>query len=293
MQPHYVFIVGSFRSGTTLVRHILNSSGEISICPETQYFGYFVSSGYRKRIRRAGDLSNDTNVYTAVDTIYGFEQGAWRWLQRNVDKASFTKGLLETDRSDRAIFNLVMQLYGENKPILGEKTPSHLYHVPTLLDWFPNSKVIHTFRDPRAIFVSELKKKGRSKATQARARRFQQAGAPFVSCVLLQVTLTWIRCAHLHKKYKKRYSERYCLIRFEDLVRESEKQLELLTNFLAVDLTALNLEDVTSNSSFTNQRGKPGIDAGAADRWQEHIDPWVNRWFMFWCGKQLEQFGYT
>ena len=107
------------------------------------------------------------------------------------------------------------------------------------------------------------------------------------------MTLTWIRCAHLHKKYKKRYSERYCLIRFEDLVQETEKQLGLLSNFMQIDLTTRNLEHVTSNSSFTNQRGKPGIDAGAADRWQEHIDPWVNRWFMFWCGKQLEQFGYT
>ena len=56
MKPDYVFVVGSFRSGTTLVRRILDSSEEISICPETQFLGYFISSGYRERIAEAGTV---------------------------------------------------------------------------------------------------------------------------------------------------------------------------------------------------------------------------------------------
>ncbi len=42
--------------------------------------------------------------------------------------------------------------------MLGEKTPTHYKYVPTLLEWYPEAKIIHTFRDPRAILVSQLKK---------------------------------------------------------------------------------------------------------------------------------------
>ena len=186
-----------------------------------------------------------------------------------------------------------MQLYGANRPILGEKTPSHLFHVPTLLEWFPNTRIIHTFRDPRAIFVSESMKQRRLDATRAHSGRCAQARAPSFSPVLPQVTLTWTRCAHLHRKYTESYPDRYRLLKFEDLTQYPETQLELLSGYLGIDLTPLVLDNLTSNSSFTDRRDKPGIDSGAADRWKTHIKPWADRWFRLCCGKQLEQFGYA
>jgi len=293
MKPDYVFVVGSFRSGTTLVRKILDSSEEISICPETQFLGYFISSGYRERIAEAGDLSSDVNVSKAVEYMYSFKEGYWRWLQKNIDKAYFTERLLETDRSDRAILDLLMHLYARGKPIVGEKTPAHLYYVPTLLDWFPNAKVIHTFRDPRAIFVSELKKKEQPKFAEARHRWLQRFRPLFVFYVLLQVTLTWLRASRLHKQYQRLYPDRYRLIKFEDLLTNPEHHLRILSDFLGVELPSQVLESMTSTSSFAEKRGKPGIDTEAVRRWQRHITPWMNRWFLFWCRKQLGEFGYA
>jgi hypothetical protein len=291
MKPEYVFVVGSFRSGTTLVRNILDASEEISICPETQFLGYFISPGFLERIREAGDLSNDANVYRAVDYMYSFRESYWRWLQKNVDRVSFTQSLLETDRSDRALFDLLMRLYAKGKPIVGEKSPGHLYYVPTLLDWFPNARVIHTFRDPRAIFISELRKKRQSRFAGARHRRLQRLGL-FVPYILLQVTLTWLRAAYLHKRYQDLYPDRYCLIKFEDLLGHPERHLRLLSDFLDVELSPRILERVISNSSFTGRRGRSGVDMQAVDRWRAHIGPWINRWFLFWGRKQLREFGY-
>ena len=292
MKPEHVFIVGVFRSGTTLLRKILNNSKEISICQETGFFGSLLFPGFRKKFRQVGgEMITNEDVYEVVDFIYRTKVGQWWWILENIDKEYFTQQLLETDRSDRAIFELAMRMYARGKPIVGEKTPAHLYSVPILLDFFPNSKIIHTFRDPRAIFVSELRKKEQPiyASTHHKRLRSLRLLVPFIA---LQTTIVWLRAAHLHKRYQMIYPDRYLLIKFEDLVSHSERNLQLLGDFLKVDLPSQILEGVVSNSSFADRRGKVGIHRNAINRWQEHISPWITRVFQLFCRKQLREFGY-
>jgi hypothetical protein len=54
--------------------------------------------------------------------------------------------------------------------ILGKKTPTHYYYVSTLVEWFPEAKIIHTFRDQRAILVSTIKKVQKKKEGSLRAK---------------------------------------------------------------------------------------------------------------------------
>ena len=66
----------------------------------------------------------------------------------------FTDRLLATDLTERALFDLLLQLYVEVQcpdlqvAIRGEKTPDHLYGVATLASWFPYARFIHTFLYP-------------------------------------------------------------------------------------------------------------------------------------------------
>lgn len=291
MKPEYIFVVGSFRSGTTLVYNILNSSRDIRICWETHFLGHFLTPGFSKIIRRVGDLEDDANASHAVDFLYSINRGFWRWLRENVDKEFFTQQVLASNRDDRSIFKLLMHVYANDKLVKGEKTPSHLYYVPTLFDWFPNSKVIHTFRDPRAIFVSELRKKKKPQFSGARHQRLQRVGL-LVPYILIHVTLTWLRAVHLHRRYLKSYPHRYYLVKFEDLLNTTEQQLKLMSDFLGIELHPQLLENIPSNSSYKEKRTLSGIDVGAASRWRSEISSWVNRWFSFFCGSQLKEFGY-
>ncbi len=75
----HVFVVGLSRSGTTLVRHILNSHSKLAIAPESHYLGHqFPGAGVRAVLRRNfPDVTSDAAASTLVEFLYngGLEEG--------------------------------------------------------------------------------------------------------------------------------------------------------------------------------------------------------------------------
>ena len=118
------------------------------------------SEGTRQKFRQFGDLSDDGNVRRLVDFIYsgGMDRlsrfrgmsSHWRWVIRRVKQEDFLQAVLSSDRSERGLFTVLMKLFADRKgkPIMGEKTPSHIRYVPTLLEWFPQAKIIHMISRP-------------------------------------------------------------------------------------------------------------------------------------------------
>jgi hypothetical protein len=309
MKGDKVFIVGCGRTGSTLLREILNKSEQVCISPETYFLRRFSKVGIKKKLRDFGDLLDDENVKKLIDYLYSLEKlrrvfGSWGWLSRSVDKQYFTRRLLESDRSERAIFSLVMQSYAEVKGgnaddlILGDKTPTHLYYVPTLLEWFPGAKIIHTFRDPRGIIVSKLKKV--EKGLEGPQVRFSYLPEwlldPLITPIeVMHITKFWFDAARLHAKYEQLYPRQYHLVRFEDLITEPEKQIRQICDFLNIEFENAMLDEINivGSSYQTERRGPAGIDKKAIDRWREHINPLIRVWFSVSGRKQLKKFGYT
>jgi hypothetical protein len=299
----YIFIVGLSRSGTTLMRNILNQSDWIAISRENHFLGHLVGAeGMRQKFRKFGDLSNDENVHKLVDHLYsgGSERSSWfrrasshwRWITRRVDRQDFTQKLLETDRSERAFFILLMQLFADKKgkPIMGEKTPAHFRYVETLLNWFPEGKIIHMMRDPRGIFVSEWRRRQK----EAQSFPYQQLKRlPFLMklVILLQTTITWREGARRCLENQKRYPLNYYTQRFEDLVSDPARQVQEMCAFIGVPFQPSMLEQTVVSLGF--QEKQTGFDAGAANRWKKHITPGVDAWFRFWLGDDMNKFGYA
>ena len=161
--------MGVSRSGTTLTRRILDRHSRIGIATENHYLGHLLAwEGARHYFRRLGDLHDDATVRRMVDLIYSpeFQRRSrlrelspyWRWLTERVPRADIEARLPASDRTERGIFEAFLRIYADRrgKAIMGEKTPAHLAYVETLLEWFPDARVVHCMRDPRAIYVSEL-----------------------------------------------------------------------------------------------------------------------------------------
>ena len=299
----YIFIVGLSRSGTTLMRNILNQSDWIAISRENHFLGHLVGAeGMRQKFRKFGDLSNDQNVHKLVDHLYsgGSERSSWfrrasshwRWITRRVDRNEFAQKLLETDRSERAFFILLMQLFADKKgkPIMGEKTPAHFRYVETLLNWFPEAKIIHMMRDPRGIFISEW----RRRQTEAQSFPYQQLKRlPFLMklVILLQTTITWREGARRCRENQQKYPNNYYTQSFENLVSNPEMQIKELCAYIGVPFQPAMLEQTVVSMGF--QEKQTGFDSGAANRWKKHMTPWIDAWFRLWLRKDMEIFGYS
>lgn len=309
MSQEHVFIVGCARSGTSLLRLILSQSERICIAPETHYIRRFTSIG-RRRSKGSGNLADVQNLERMIDSMYSGRQAAestyWRWLQRTVDRQSFLERVRALNGTEQALFGLLMQLYAEKKKggtadglVLGEKTPSHFNHIPTLLEWFPRAKVIHTFRDPRAILVSELKKM-RKKGQEGPKRVFRSMPGWMLEPLelpfeLVHTTHSWLNAARWHAYCEECYPENYAMVRFEDLVTEPEQQIRRLCNFLnvAFEPAMVGEVQVIGSGYQTQHRGAAGFDQGALYRWKANLHPAVGLWFAIIGGEQLKKFGYA
>ena len=304
METKFIFIVGVSRSGTTLMRGVLNRSDQIAISNENHFLGHLIpSEGVRYKFRRFGDLSDDENVQRLVDYIYSgqFEKSSkhrmisyhWRWIIKEVDREDFLQRILDSDRSERALFTVMMQVFADHwgKPIMGEKTPAHFRYVPTLMEWFPDGKIIHMLRDPRAIFISELRRRTELPAITPPFKQLKQIDFLFKLYIVLQTTVVWFESVLRCSKYKRIDPDNYYLLKFEDLVSDPEKHIRQVCDFLGVEFQDKMLWQKVVSQGF--QLGQPGFDTQAAIRWKKHIDPWISTWFSFWFRKYLKEFGYV
>lgn len=303
MPTKFIFIVGVSRSGTTLITRVLNRSHQIAISNENHFLGHLIpSEGVRFKFKKFGDLSDDDNVRKLVNYLYSedFERDSkhrrvsyhWRWIREWVDREDYLRRILNSDRSERALFVVMMQVFADHlgASIAGEKTPVHLRYVPTLVEWFPDGKIIHMLRDPRGIFVSELRRR-KELPTTPPFKQLKRFGSLFKLYILLQTTAIWFESVKRYYKYKRAYPDNYYLLRFEDLVGDPENHIRQVCDFLEVEFQGKMLEQKVVSRGFKS--GQSGFDAQAATRWKEHIDPWINTWFLFWFKKYLKEFGYA
>jgi len=142
-----IFIVGPGRSGTTLVRSILSAHSRISITPEMQFMQWV---DQREDVRKAPrDFEAFWKEYTS-----------WvRFTDLNVDPGRCLELIGQQGSRDfQNIFKAVLAAYAEKTGAarVGEKSPSHVRYIGTLLEWFPNSRIIIMLRDPRAVVSSQL-----------------------------------------------------------------------------------------------------------------------------------------
>ena len=296
-------MVGCARTGSTLLRHVLNRSPLVSIASETHFMAW---SRHHRLADRLLAVRHAADRRTALERLAHrfFEPDFWIWLRRNVTHEELVGRLIETDLTERAVFATLLELYGERRGglasgegVLGEKTPAHLRDVPRLNAWFPNARFIHTFRDPRGIYASELRRLRQGRwGPKARLpwlppRLIDPLLAPAEAVSTLRA---WHHASRLHRTYVALLGDRYRLVRFEDLVTSPELEVRAICEFIGIDFDRKLLEgvDVIGSSFADDRHAAAGFDPGAAERWRDEVHPIARSWFALALGRRLSRFGY-
>lgn len=123
-----IFVVGCQRSGTTMLRLMLDSHSRISCGPETRFLE---------------DLERIVGADWKRLSQYGFSQE--EWMQR---LAQFFGGI----QGDYAA--------GRGKARWADKSPRYALHIPFVLQVFPDAQIVHVIRDGRDVAVSHRKRFG-------------------------------------------------------------------------------------------------------------------------------------
>ena len=206
------FVVGVGRSGTTLLRLMLDAHPELTIPAETQFVPAVIESARRHAGREA-----------VVEEIIS----ARNWGDFRLDAAAFrdaTAGLDGTDAGAvlRVFYSLCARTAG--KPRWGEKTPAYVRHMREIGQALEEARFIHLIRDGRDVAIS-------------RRRRGMGAGKPMADTARL-----WRDRIKGARRQAKRLRGRYLELRYEDLVTDPEAQLRRVCELCRLEFSPAMLD---------------------------------------------------
>jgi len=299
MRKDPIFIVGMNRSGSTLLAKVLQQSRELAAFHEMHFldtrhkdFRYFLS-------RSVGDLSVDGNVRKMVDllfspeTIPGIQGTFWRGIRRFGDPAlegRIAYGIQRSDRSLGSIFSTIIEQITEHRGYdrCFVKFPVWLEFVPRLVEWYPDCRILHITRDPRAIAVSaKYYSKGRGGELIARHPRFSWA---IQKARMMYVTDQYIKASRLHQQFRD--MDNYTLFLYEDLLHDPEATVRRVCEIAGIEFSQKLLSPHGEEpSSITGERAG-GFDRTAASRWEKVITPFEKRAITALTRTSMDRFGY-
>jgi len=287
-----IFIVGLHRTGSTLWHNLVAMCPGVMRLTETRFlsparqrdFTYFLKT-------QVGDLSNDENVERMLNLCFskrnppGLEGAFWRF--ENIEavgnpelKREISRRVKESDRTLGAIARIfieeITRFSGCERACV--KFPVDVGHIPELLQWFPECKIIHITRDPRAVAMS---KTNDPSGTAIRVLQHPRLAWLIRKLTVWLVIAQYRRTAQLHGRF--RHLGNYRLFRYEDLLAQPEKTLRDLCKFVDVEFTTDLLHPeagihLHQASSLTGKQKKP-FDPSAAVRWRNVI-PAVDKWLI-------------
>src|SRR6266545_1616703 len=144
-----VFVVGCGRSGTTMLRLMLDAHPELAIPGESHFIPPLWSA--RRRYLRGGRLDADLLLTELFRTLH-FQM--WKLPEAEVRRR--VSGLMDPGFAD--VIGSVFAVYAEHqgKERWGDKTPIYVRHLPLLATLFGDARFVHLIRDGRDVTLSYL-----------------------------------------------------------------------------------------------------------------------------------------
>ena len=264
-----VFVVGHPRSGTTLLASMLGRHPDVASTPETLYL-------LQGRFQLAPAIAAGPEAVAAR-----IQRTPLRRLAR--DRDALVAGLaaaapLTEAKVLRVLLAGFARASGAARVV--EKTPMHLRHVDTILDWFPDARILWILRDGRAC-VASLRK------------------VPWASSNPTILAAEWVRNMAFAEAAEARAGASLMRVRYEALTADPVAEMDRIQDFLGLPRSEAvhdHTRAVDTVKAFERgwkeNVGKPIITA-RAEAWRDELSPAIRRRLAGIMDPTLARLGYA
>lgn len=221
-----IFIGGPKRSGSTLLRRIINSHSQITV-PSPEWIFHFVYM----HLYSYGDLNNDANMNALIQDCLDIPLINQYWpIKENAEQILS----ILPERSFRGVFVTLFMIYMKDNPTphWGVKTPSNVFWTREIHQMFPKSKFIFLYRDGRDVSID-------------------QVDAPWGPLNLHNACILWNHYIDAMIQSKPNLPrESVYELKYENMVRNPEKEIEQLCGFLGVEYESSMLGSTKSGDDL-------------------------------------------
>ena len=202
------FVVGNDRSGTTMLRLVLDRSAEAAVPPESMFLVDTAAA------RRSGELGDAAEAARLLERIW--EHPRVRGWGLPQEPPPVPAGLSHAEAYRFAVeapFRAYASLAGKSR--WGDKTPAYLHHVDELLAIWPDARFIVLVRDGRDVALSIV-------------------GLPFGPNNVWAAARYWAAGIRRGQETERRHPDQVLTLRYEDLASEPRREVERVCAFLGL-----------------------------------------------------------
>ena len=266
--PHFV-IVGTPRSGTTLVQRLACELPGVVVPPETHVLSLLAPELLRAGFPLARErLASELRRYVELEPV----------RELGLDSEQIL-GFVEDPCPDPfAVYAAVLGVLGGDAPILGEKTPDHLRWWRPLSVAYPALRFVAVVRDPRGVVASNL-------------------AVPWGMNRPATLAERWMLDQRELRAARGVLGDRFLLLRYEDVVNDPARSKSQLAALLGITAEADAGEEHPHLRMSTARehwkRGATGpVSAEPAGRWRETLPERDRAVVEAVCGREMRRFGY-
>lgn len=271
------FIVASPRSGTTLLERMLNRHSRLFTPPETEFF--FL-------LKQKGLLTRPFDVRLARGFIAYYQTTQPATLLGLSEDDALAERLTQDASSWSEVFLRLIDLLskGTGKVHLGEKTPHHVRCLDYLLNALPTARFVGLVRDGRAVVRSRMEHPQWEHNWYTAAKIWRQ-----------DVQAWQVHASGAH-------AGRLCLVRYENLLQDPERELNRICAFLGEDYEPAMLDEslqpgAEKYSAYYQQhwmaKSTKAIDPSRATSWVKNYAPREFALVEHLLRKQLDALDYS
>lgn len=136
-----LFVVGSGRSGTSLLWNRLNRDPAVAVAPEIHFLDRWLPLAW-------------TSGEPDLDELWRLFVASPHYHRLNLTTSAAEHARLASTPREMYLRLMTGHAEAQSAEIGGDKTPSNFRFVAKLLDWYPQARFVFIVRDPRSVVGS-------------------------------------------------------------------------------------------------------------------------------------------